>query len=259
MFNRKKGCEMKVKPLYLLVVLSAISIGLAGCFSANPEDVKAFLRPDQADVMEDTYVLQPPDGVTIMSSKIPELQRGSMGSSQGLTQTIRPDGKISVESVGEIMVAGKTPRQVADIISKKMQELYKLTSDYPVDVRVTNRSKYYYILGQVQRPGAQIYTGRETTLSAISKAVPNVRAWEQKIQVIRPCLNLEEGPKIFSLNFERMLEHGDMSGNVLLAEGDIIYVPPTILGSIGLTLEEILGPLFQTVGAANTLGYPMAQ
>ncbi len=248
---------MKVKPLYLLVMLSTISIGLAGCFSANPEDVKAFLRPDQADVTEDTYILQPPDGLTIMSSKIPELQRGAMGSSLGLTQTIRPDGKISIESVGEIMVAGKTPRQVADIISKKMQELYKLTSDYPVDVRVINRSKYYYILGQVNNAGAQIYTGRETTLSAIAKAIPNVRAWEQKIQVIRPCLNIEEGPKIFSLNFERMLEHGDMSGNVLLAEGDIIYVPPTILGSIGLTLEEIVGPLFQTAGAAGTLGYQM--
>ncbi len=249
---------MKVRPLYLLVVLSAISIGLAGCYSANPDDVKAFLRPDQADVTEDTYILQPPDGLTIISSKIPELARSSLGSSQGLTQTIRPDGKISVESVGEIMVAGKTPRQVADIISKKMQELYKLTSDYPVDVRVTNRSKYYYILGQVNRPGAQIYTGRETTLSAICKAVPNVRAWEQVIQVIRPSLNLEEGPKIFELNFERMLEHGDMSGNVLLAEGDVIYVPPTILGSVGLLLEEIVGPLFQTAGAANTLGYPIA-
>ena len=49
-----------------------------------------------------------------------------------------------------------------------------------------------------------------------------------------------------------------MSGNVLLAEGDIIYVPPTILGAIGLTLEEVLGPLFQTAGAANTLGMPLA-
>ena len=248
---------MKVKPLYLLV-LSAISFGLAGCYSANPEDVKAFLRPDQADVTEDTYILHPPDVVTIKSSKIPELARGTSGSAQGLSQVIRPDGKISVESVGEIMVAGKTPRQVADIISEKMRELYKLTSDYPVDVQVTNRSKYYYVLGQVQRPGAQIFTGRETTLSAIAKAIPNVRAWEQVIQVIRPSLNLEEGAKIFALNFERMIEHGDMRGNVLLAEGDVIYVPPTILGSIGLTLEEALGPLFQTAGAASTLGYPIA-
>jgi len=40
-----------------------------------------------------------------------------------------------------------------------------------------------------------------------------------------------------------MIEHGDMTGNVLLQEGDVIYVPPTILGSIGLTLQEIVGPL----------------
>jgi len=175
-------------------------------------------------------------------------------SSIGMTQVIRPDGMISLESVGEIMVAGKTPRQVAEIISKRLSELYKFTGDNPVDVRVTNLSKFYYILGQVQRPGAQIFTGRETTLSAISKAVPNVRAWEEAIQVIRPTLALDERPMIFELNFKKMIEHGDMSKNVLLQEGDIIYVPPTILGSIGLTLEEILGPLFQSASAARTLG-----
>jgi len=113
-----------------------------------------------------------------------------------------------------------------------------------VDVRVArNDSKYYYVIGMVTNPGAQIYTGRETTLSAISKAVPNVQAWEEETQVIRPSLALTEKPKIFKLDFKRMIEHGDMSGNVLLQEGDIIYVPPTILASIGLTLQEIVGPL----------------
>ena len=95
----------------------------------------------------------------------------------------------------------------------------------------------------VRNSGAQIYTGRETTLSAIAKAVPNVQAWEEQTQIIRPSLALTEKPKIFKLNFKRMIEHGDMSGNVLLQEGDIIYVPPTILASIGLTLQEIVGPL----------------
>jgi protein involved in polysaccharide export with SLBB domain len=106
-----------------------------------------------------------------------------------------------------------------------------------------NESKYYYIIGMIANPGAQIYTGRETTLSAIAKAVPNVQAWEEQTQIIRPTLALTEKPKIFKLNFKRMIEHGDMSANVLLQEGDIIYVPPTILASIGLTLQEIVGPL----------------
>ncbi len=231
-----------------------LAVLLSGCFSARPEDIQAFLRPDQAQVTADDYIVQPPDVLTIMSSRVPEMARSGSMSSVGMTQVVRPDGVISVESVGEIMVAGKTPRQVADIIAQKLSELYKFTGDYPVDVRVSNQSKFYYVLGQVQRPGAQIFTGRETTLSAISKAVPNVRAWEEATQVIRPSLALNERPMIFELNFKRMIEHGDMSKNVLLQEGDIIYVPPTILGSIGLTLEEVLGPLFQSATAARTVG-----
>ena len=50
-----------------------------------------------------------------------------------------------------------------------------------------------------------------------------------------------------------MIEHGDMSKNVLLQEGDIIYVPPTILGSIGLTIEEIVGPMFQAANATELI------
>ena len=51
---------MRYKPTLLDVVLVIIPIVLSGCFSANSEDVKAFLRPDETDVTADTYILQPP-------------------------------------------------------------------------------------------------------------------------------------------------------------------------------------------------------
>lgn len=227
--------------LFTQVVLLALLVTMTGCFSANPKDVEAFLRPSETDVTVDEYIMQPPDAVTVIASQVPELQ-GTIRSI-GHTQIIRPDGTISFETVGEVHVAGKTPSQVADIIGKKMSALYNFTHENPIDVRVSNKSKWYYILGMVHHPGAQIFTGRETTLTAIAKAVPNVQAWEEKTQIIRPSANLNEDPKIFCLNFKRMVEHGDMTGNVLLQEGDVIYVPPTILASIGLTLQEIVGPL----------------
>ena len=242
-----KSCIVAVK----LIALLAVSIICVGCFSSKPEDLQAFLRPDEAVITADDYILQPPDVITVISSKIPELQ----GTTQtvGHTQTIRPDGVISFETVGEVQAAGKTPREVAKIIAQKMAALYNLTSDYPVDVRAVNRSKYYYILGQVNEPGAKIFSGRETTLSAIAKANPNPRAWEERVQVIRPSLDLSKEPKIFEFNYERMISHGEMKYNVLLQEGDIIYVPPTILGAVGLTVEEIVGPLFQSATAARTI------
>ena len=232
---------MRYIRIFARVVLMAFLVSLSGCFSANPEDVEAFLRPSETDVTVDEYIMEPPDLVTVIASNVPELQGTTR--SIGHTQTIRPDGTISFETVGEVYVAGKTPGQIAEIIGKKMSALYNFTHENPIDVRVVNKSKWYYVLGMVNNPGAQIFTGRETTLTAISKAVPNVQAWEEKTQIIRPSANLTEEPKIFCLNFKRMMEHGEMTGNVLLQEGDVIYVPPTILASIGLTLQEIVGPL----------------
>jgi polysaccharide export outer membrane protein len=233
---------MRYQQIFVGLFLLILVVSLAGCFSAKPDDIQAFLTPGEAQVTADDYLLQPPDRVTVISTKVPEL--AGTTTSVGHTQTIRTDGYISFETIGEVQVAGRTPRQVAEIIGERLQKLYTFASDYPVDVRVTrNESKYYYIIGMITNPGAQIYTGRETTLTAIAKAVPNVQAWEEETQIIRPSLALTEKPKIFTLNFKRMIEHGDMSGNVLLQEGDIIYVPPTILASIGLTLQEIVGPL----------------
>ncbi len=242
---------MRYRIIIVHAVLLTISIIMAGCFSAKPEDLQAFLKPDQADVTLDTYILQPPDEITVISSKVPELQGTTR--TVGHTQTIRPDGKISFENVGEIMVAGKTPRQVAKIIGDKMTALYQLPGEYPVDVRVINRSKLYYVVGEVSYPGAQIFTGRETTLSAIARAVITVQAWEERIQVIRPAANAQQRIKVFALNLKDMMEKGDMSKNVLLQEGDIIYVPPTILASIGRTIEELVGPILGGAGATRAI------
>lgn len=237
-------------------VVLGLLIFLPGCFSSNPEDLKAFTTPDMADVSMDQYIIQPPDQITVSATNIPELE--GRGSTQGRTQTVRPDGNISFEKIGEIHVAGKTPRQVAEMISQRLAPLYRLEGDYPIDVQVSNRdarysSKSYYVIGMVRNPGAQVFTGRETTLSAITRAIPDNLAWKTKIQIIRPDPDPSQPSKIFALDFKAMTEHGKMEGNVLLQDGDIIYVPPTILASIGLTIGQIVSPILQGGSAAAVL------
>lgn len=235
------------------VVLGVVAVMLSGCFSAKSKDIDAFLKPGQADVTGDDYIIQPPDRITVIASGVPELAGG--GTSQlGQTQDIRPDGMISYEKIGEISVVGKTPRQVAQLIAERLSSLYKMTGDNPIDVRVTNLSKYYYILGQVRQPGAKIFSGRETTLSALAKALPTDLAWKEYIQVIRPSRVEGEASKIFSLNYRAMAIHGKTNQVVLLEEGDIIYVPPTVFGAIGLTLGEILSPILQGGRAVQVMG-----
>ena len=218
------------------VVLTGMCFGSIGCLPSNPKDIEAFLKPYQVDVNATNYILHPPDEIEVRCTKVPEinLQR----------QIIRPDGKIAFEALGEIEVAGKTPAQVAALLHNKAKDLYNLPGQSPVDVRVVAfRSKVYYVLGEVARPGPQVYTGRDTVLTALANANILITAWEECTQVIRPSEKKDKKPRIFKMNLQDMMYRGDTSKNVLLQEGDIIYVPPTVLAAIGNVVAELVRPI----------------
>jgi len=228
----------------LLLLVAVLTVGLTGCFSSNPKDIEAFTKPVQVDVTAENYVLQPPDEVEIHCSKVPEinLQR----------QQIRPDGKVSFEVIGEVQAAGKTPKELAAIIQAKAIQLYALTGDNPIDVRImVFRSRVYYVLGEVYFPGPKEATGRDTALTALAESRPTVLAWLDRVQVIRPSADPSIRPSIFELNFDRMSAHGDTTKNVLLQEGDIIYVPPTVLAGIAMKVEEFVRPIGRAFATVN--------
>ncbi len=234
------------KRLILMVILLQICLSLTGCFSSSPKDVKQYLMPYDSNTSTDKYVLQPPDEIQISCSKIPIID--------GQRQKIRPDGKISFESFGEIVAAGKTPAQLAEDIRLEIVKLYKFTDDNPVDVKISSfQSKVYYVLGQVNQPGPRVYTGRDTLLTAISMSDPNPMAWLERVQIIRPSHDKNVEPAIFELNFDRMMAHGDITKNVLLEEGDVIYVPPTVLGWMALKVEEVIRPIARAFSGAYTV------
>ena len=232
----------------LVLVFAAF---LSGCFSSNAEDIAAFVRPEEVDVNADNYILQPPDEIVVYCTKAPEIHEQR--------QRIRPDGKVSFEALGELHAAGRTPKQLADALKEKIAKFYTLAGDSPIDVRVLAfRSKVFYVLGQVYHEGSKTYTGRDTVLTALAEARPTVLGWITRVQVIRPSSNEDIPPKIFEVDYEKMRVHGDTSKDVLLEEGDIIYVPPTILAAIAMKVEEIVTPIgraFSTVNIVQRVQY----
>jgi len=204
--------------------------------------------PNQFDVSSENYILHPPDEIEIHCTDAPKID--------GQSQQIRPDGRIRFEGVGELYVAGKTPAQIASELRTKILELYQIEDDKSVDVRVVAfRSKRYYVLGQVNSPGPQVYTGRDTVLGALALAgSPNMMAWEQRIQVVRPSNNKNVKPKIFEFNFDRAAAHGDASKDVLLQDGDIIYVPPTVLAAAAMKIEEFIRPIARAFSGYYIMG-----
>jgi len=224
-------------------VLSLVAtLTLTGCFSARPQDIEAFRMPHGVLVTTNNYLLQPPDEIELHCKKIPEVDMQR--------QRIRPDGKISFESLGEFTVAGKTPGQVAKMVEARAAEMYTLPEGEPVSVRVVAfESAVYYVLGEVSRPGPKAYTGRDSLLSALAEANLEVTAWKDKIQVIRPSPD-KNTRRIFAADYRAIVEHGNTEKNVLLEEGDIVYVPPTILAAISQVIAEFARPIGQALAPA---------
>ncbi|MFC1793118.1 polysaccharide biosynthesis/export family protein [Planctomycetota bacterium] len=243
---------MKCSKAVIWTILSLLTISLTGCFSSNPKNLKAFQMPGKVDVSARNYILHPPDEIEIQCIVVPEIHTQR--------QQIRPDGMISFEGVGELYAAGKTPSQIASELREKITtgDLYlgDLVGDKSIDVRVVAfRSKRYYVLGQVNSPGAQVYTGRDTVMGALALAgSPTILAWGDRIQVIRSSSSKNVKPKIFEFKYDRAAAHGDATKDVLLQDGDIIYVPPTILAAAGMLIEEFMRPVARSFSGYYMFG-----
>src|SRR5262249_32074486 len=90
-------------------------------------------------------------------------------------QPVMPDGTINLGRYGRLQVAGKTVDEIETAIRTFVEAQVKDAKDAkdvgPITVRVVTRvSKVYYVLGEVNAPGAFTLNGRETVLDGILAA-----------------------------------------------------------------------------------------
>jgi len=135
--------------------------------------------------------------------------------------TVRPDGRITLPLINDIVAAGKTPMQLRDEIEKRLKEYI----DLPVVTVIVKgiESKYYYVIGEVANPGGYLLSKPLTVLQALALA-GGFTEWakKDKIMVIRSLLNGEK--QILNFNYE-MISKGHRINDFYLKSGDIIVVP----------------------------------
>jgi polysaccharide export outer membrane protein len=141
-------------------------------------------------------------------------------------QTVFPDGTIDLGVYGRPVVAGQTQDQIAPMIAALINAKEKAKEPIAITVRIIGRnSKVYYVLGEVNAPGAFPITGRETVLDGIIAAGGVTRrASEQKIVLSRPTP--PDGCRVvYPVCYPQIVQLGDTSTNYQLLPGDRIYVP----------------------------------
>lgn len=189
------------------------------------------------------YIRDPELTVVVEAAnvKIEELKKAITTAPRGQSRLIpiKPDGTIDLPYVGEVQVAGKTVHEVKTILD----ELYVANDLQAVEVTVQIlhfASRKVYVMGEVLRPGLIDTASPLTLMQAVAQAGgPTVRADKSKILLVRR--EFLPVPQAIVFDMQSLLSSWKPSPDgrvpdgsrfrydMYLADGDIIYVPPTAL------------------------------
>jgi len=140
-------------------------------------------------------------------------------SELSLTATVRPDGKITIPALGEIAVAGFTPKELQALLTERMKTLVK-DPTITVIVAEINNNKVFVFGGGVE-PG--VYTlNQRTTLSQLLTQVSGIRNADlERAYLLRNNKKIKEG-------FYKLFITGDLSEDILLEPKDVIFTPALV-------------------------------
>lgn len=149
---------------------------------------------------------------------------------------VRPDGRITLQRFGDLLVVGRTPSQVDSLITRNYANIIK---DPEVDVFVREFGQpEVYVLGEVSRPGAVVFRGQLTALQAVALAGgPGREAKMASVLIIR-----QEGDQLVAARWDlhRLMKGNLKGGDPSVRQFDIIYVPRNFISKVGQFLNTYL-------------------
>lgn len=166
------------------------------------------------------YILQPGDTFDISFEFSPEFNQ---------TVTVQPDGFITLQSVGDVHVAGETVPQLTEALR---QSYAKILADPSIAVVLREFEKPYFIAGgQVGHPGKYDLRGDTTVLQAIEMAGGFLdTSKHSQVVLFRRVSNDWVESRV--LNLKKMLRAKNLQEDLHLQPGDMIFVPQNTISKI---------------------------
>lgn len=172
----------------------------------------ADLRPDGS-----TYRIGAGDIVTIELAQTPDTTATTM---------VMPDGKIYYDIAPGVPAVGKSVPELEEALAVALKDYYQdpVVNIFPVKVN----SRTYSIMGQVLTPGVYELTYPTTVLDSVS-AAGGIRSSEvasrtENLADLGRATVIRNG-RFLPVDFQGLIERGDMSQNVYLRPGDYVYLP----------------------------------
>jgi polysaccharide biosynthesis/export protein len=197
----------------LAVVLSLAFLG--GC--ALPQRSQGSVEPHPPQPVEHqaNYLIGPGDSLQVFVWRNAELSTAV---------PVRPDGRITIPLVEDMLASGKTPTQLARDIEGALAEYIR---DPVVTVMVTNFAGPYNqqirVLGEAGQPRALPYREHMTLLDVIiSVGGLTEYAAGNRASIVR---QVDGQPQQFRVRLDDLVKRGDINANVAVYPGDVIIIP----------------------------------
>jgi polysaccharide export outer membrane protein len=176
---------------------------------ADPKPSPGVRPPAAVPVDEKTYLIGAQDVLSILVIG----ERDYSGQ-----YLVRPDGRISMPFIGEVVAGGKTPEELRKDVAERLTEWVKKPQVSVALVSVN--SKKYFLQGEVLKPGEYNLIVPTTIMEGLVQAGGFKDFANQKdIRILR-----DGGRTILHFNYKEMLKGKNLKQNVLLQPGDIIVV-----------------------------------
>ena len=195
----------------LAAILAALTI-CSPCLAAPPPAPSAVTAPEAAG----QYVIGPGDVLSIFVYQAPPLSVTDL--------PVRPDGRISVPLVPDVVAAGKTPTELGRDIAESLK---KFVNDPNVTVMVHSfqgpADRQVRVIGEASDPQAIPYRENMSLLDVMiaTKGLTKFAAGNRAI-IVRKDGGTE---KRIHVHLSDLIKDGDISQNVMMRPGDTLIIP----------------------------------
>ena len=206
-----KTAVINVRGNARIIVLALLGPLLTACSASAPP------AADAPPVPSATYVIGPGDTLSVFVYQAPDLSVTAL--------PVRPDGRISVPLVPDIIAAGKTPTQLGDDIAKKLEKYVKDPS-VTIIVRsfVGPFDRQIRVIGEAAEPQAIAYRDHMTLLDVMiqTKGLTRFAAGNRSV-IVRAMPG--HGSTELHVHLADLIKDGDISQNVEMQPGDTLIIP----------------------------------
>jgi polysaccharide export outer membrane protein len=225
-----------MRRLFTLIALSSLACACAhgpavqvtrlpsAVISRKPDTLDPALLEERLGERDgEAYRVGPGDTLLVAVYNHPELSiapfaGASVGGARPTGLVIDNDGTIQFPLVGSVKVAGKSAAELCVFLE---HELAVFVKDPKVNVQVVFAGSIrYYLLGQFTDPGVK-YSDRPLRLLEALSLGGSVTLEHASL---RGAYVARAGKRL-PVNFRRLVREGDLSHNIRLRSGDVVFVP----------------------------------